>query len=184
MYGKQKLKRTLTGFLACADNGEVLEHQDPYSSFWLMQFGADAQPYGADWDIPYVLECLTLSEQGRRAVFTNIGCKNNPPCVLSYQFHNAGYNRIDMTVFMRSSDVVAVLAFDAAIARALLAFVCETTYTEPGDMTFLIGNAHVRYQDMQHGEEFTIDYGNQNRQQHSTHSLTNNDTITFCRRRL
>ena len=84
---------------------------------------------------------------------------DSSPCVLSYQFHNSGYNRIDMTVFMRSSDVVGVLAFDAALARALLAFVCEATYTEPGDVAFLIGNAHVRYQDMQHGEEFTIDYG-------------------------
>ena len=154
-----EVKEDLNWFLRCADTGEMIEHHDPYSSFWLMQFGPDALPYGADWDIPYVLECLTLSEQGRRAVFTNSGSKNNPPCVLSYQFHNAGWNRIDSTVFMRSSDVVGVLGFDAALARALLEFVCKATYTEPGDVTFLIGNAHVRYEDMQHGEEFTIDYG-------------------------
>ncbi len=152
-----EVKADLNWFLRCADTGEVLEHPDPYSSFWLMQFGAEAKPYGADWDIPYILECLTLSEQGRRAVFMN--SSYDSPCVLSYQLHNAGYNRVDMTVFMRSSDVVAVLGFDAAIARALLAFVCEATFTEPGDVTFLIGNAHVRYEDMQHGEEFTIDYG-------------------------
>ena len=153
-----EVQADLTWFLRCADVGEVLDHPDPYSSFWLMQFGADAGPYGVDWDIPYTLECLTISEQGRRAVLTN--SRDGSSCVLSYQFHNAGYNRIDMTVFMRSSDVVGVLAFDAALARALLAFVCNATFTEPGDVTFLIGNAHVRYQDMQHGEEFTIDYGN------------------------
>ncbi len=155
-----EVQADLTWFLRCADVGEVLEHPDPYSSFWLMQFGPDAQPYGVGWDIPYVLESLTLTEQGRRAVLVNEGFKPHAPCVLSYQFHNAGYNRIDMTVFMRSSDVVGVLAFDAALSRALLSFICKATYTSPGDMTFLIGNAHVRYQDMQHGEEFTIDYGN------------------------
>jgi len=153
-----EVQADLSWFLRCADVGEVLDHPDPYSSFWLMQFGADAKPYGVGWDIEYVMECLTLSEQGRRAVFMN--SSDNTPCVLSYQFHNAGHNRIDMTVFMRSSDVVGVLAFDAALARALLTFICKVTFTEPGDVTFLIGNAHVRYQDMQHGEEFTTDYGN------------------------
>jgi len=154
---ESEVKADLNWFLRCADTGEVLEHPDPYSSFWLMQFGVEAKPYGVGWDLPYVLECLTLSEQGRRAVLMNDS--DNTPCVLSYQFHNAGYNRIDMTVFMRSSDVVGVLAFDATLARALLAFICEATFTEIGDVTFLIGNAHVRYQDMQHSEEFTIDYG-------------------------
>lgn len=147
----------LNWFLRCADTGEVLEHLDPYSSFWLMQFGTEAKPYGAEWDVPYVLECLTLSEQGRRAVFTN--SSSTSPCVLSYQFHNAGYNRVDMTVFMRSSDVVGVLGFDASLAQALLKFVCKATFTEPGDVTFLIGNAHVRWEDTIHGGEFTMDDG-------------------------
>ena len=147
----------LNWFLRCADTSEVLEHPDPYSSFWLMQFGTEAKPYGAEWDVPYVLECLTLSEQGRRAVFTNSSSAS--PCVLSYQFHNAGYNRVDMTVFMRSSDVVGVLGFDASLAQALLKFVCKATFTEPGDVTFLIGNAHVRWEDTIHGGEFTMDDG-------------------------
>ena len=149
----------LSWFLRCADVGEAIDHPDPYTSFWLMQFGVEAGPYGVGWNIPYVLEALTLSEKGRRAVFTNMGTKDDAPCILSYQFHNAGYNRVDLTVFMRSSDVVGILAFDAALARALLEFICKATYTEPGDITFLIGNAHVRWQDMVHGEEFTIDYG-------------------------
>ena len=156
---ESEVEQDLNWFLRCADTGEVLDHQNPYSSFWLMQFGEDAEPYGVSWDIPYVLECLTVSEQGRRAVFTNVGSKNNPPCVLSYQFHNAGWNKIDMTVYMRSSDVVAILGFDAALSRALLEFICKATYTEPGDITFLIGNAHVRWEDMVHGEEFTMDDG-------------------------
>ncbi len=105
--------------------------------------------------MPYVLECLTISEQGRRAVLTN----SPQACVLDYQFHHAGWNRVDLTVFMRSSDVAGVLAFDLALSRALLEHVCKATDYDTGNVTFLIGNAHVRYEDMMHGEEFTIDFG-------------------------
>ena len=31
-----EVKEDLNWFLRCADTGEVLEHPDPYSSFWLM----------------------------------------------------------------------------------------------------------------------------------------------------
>ena len=154
-----EVKADLQWFLSCADTREIVPHEDSLNSFWLLQFGMNADPYGPDWDLPYVLESLLVSEQGRRAVLINTGTKDEPPCVLSYQFHNACYNRIDLTVYMRSSDVAGVLAFDLALARALLEHVCSCIGFEPGDITFMIGDAHVRYQDMMHGEEFTFDYG-------------------------
>ena len=154
-----EVKADLDWFLSCADSQEELDHPEPLNSFWLLTFGSDAYPYGTEWDLPFVLESLMVSEQGRRAVLINAGRKDDPPCVLSYQFHTAGWNKTDMTVFMRSSDVSGVLAFDASLARALLEYVCSKTSSEPGDVTFLIGNAHVRWEDMVHGEEFTIDFG-------------------------
>ncbi len=152
---ESEVQTDLDWFLKCADTREEVAHPSPMDSFWLMQFGGDAEPYGPDWDIPYVLESLMVSEQGRRAVLTN----KVESCVMNYQFHQAGWNRVDLSVFMRSSNVAGVLPFDLALSRALLEHVCSLTSYDVGSVTFLIGNAHIRYQDMVHGEEFTIDFG-------------------------
>ena len=152
---EREVQTDLDWFLKCADSREAVEHPKQLDSFWLMQFGQDAEPYGPDWDLPYVLESLVVSEQSRRAVLTN----KVESCVMNYQFHQADWNRVDVSVFMRSSDVAGVLAYDLALSRALLERVCELTSYEVGNVTFLIGNAHIRYQDMIHGEEFTIDFG-------------------------
>jgi hypothetical protein len=152
-----EVKADLDWFLSCADVGEVIPHPDPYHSFWLMQFGPDASPYGELWDLPYTLECLAIPEQGRRAVLINSMNGKDVPCVLSYQFHREG-QKLHMTVNMRSSDVVGVLPFDVALSRRLLEIVADSIGCEAQDMTFNLGNAHVLWSDCIHGvDEFTAD---------------------------
>jgi hypothetical protein len=151
-----EVQADLDWFLTCADVGEIVPHQDPYHSFWLMQFGPDAGPYGIGWDLPYVSECLQFSEKYRRAVLVN-EAGDVPPCVTSYQFHREGQS-IHMTVNMRSSDIVGVLPFDVALSRRLLEVVATSIGCEAQDMTFNLGNAHVLWSDCIHGvDEFTAD---------------------------
>ena len=153
---ESEVKADLDWFLTCADVREPVPHPDPYNSFWLMQFGPDAGPYGSDWDLPYVLECLEFTERGRRAILVN-ETGNPPPCVTSYQFHREARD-VHMTVNMRSSDVVGVLPFDVSLSRRLLETVAACVGCHAGDMTFNLGNAHVLWSDCIHGiDEFTHD---------------------------
>ena len=153
---EKEVDADLDWFLTCSDVGEEILHPDPYNSFWLMQFGADAVPYGADWDMPFLYECLQVGEKGRRAILVNeYGLTS--PCVTSYQFHREGQD-LHMTVNMRSSDVVGVLPFDVALSRRLLEVVAASVGCEAQDMTFNLGNAHVMWEDCVHGiDEFTAD---------------------------
>ena len=64
-----EVKEDLNWFLRCADTGEMI---DPImtltAAFGSCNLGQMLCHTVSDWDVPYVLECLTLSEQGRRAV--------------------------------------------------------------------------------------------------------------------
>ena len=153
----KEVEADLDWFLSCADIGETVPHPDPYSSFWLMQYGAEAKPYGATWNVPYVTECLTIG-RGRRAVLQNPLTTNDHPCILSFQFHRRDTNKVDLTVNLRSSDVVGCLAFDVALSRRLLEVIAKQIDCEAGDMTFNLGDAHVLWSDCIHGiDEFTRD---------------------------
>ena len=153
---ESEVSADLNWFLQCADVGTNIKHPDPYNSFWLMQFGEDAKPYGANWDLPLLFERLEDMEQGRRCLLCNCSAGEDP-CVSTYQFHRE-HDIVHLTVNMRSSDVVGILPFDVSLSRALLKHVCTTLHRTIGNLTFNLGNAHVRWEDCIHGiDEFTHD---------------------------
>ena len=60
---------------------------------------------------------------------------------------------------MRSSDVANVLSQDLFMTKLILDEVSRMVGFTPGSITLNIGNAHVRYGDLEFTEEFTLDYG-------------------------
>ena len=147
-------------FFTCSRKGAVVPHPNPDRSFWIKRFGTDAIPYGPTWNLKKLVDALRDPTKQRQAVLSNGLFSVTPPCILLYQFQQLDYGLIDLTVFLRSSDVCNVLSQDVAMSRVILEQVAEMVDLKPGKMTFMIGNAHVFYSDAMYQEEFTIDYGN------------------------
>ena len=146
-------------FFACARKGQVVPCPNPDRSFWIKFFGANAIPYGPSWNVGRVLDALKDDSKARRAVLYNGSFGDKPPCILAYQFQHLDYNKLDLTVTLRSSDVANVLAQDVFMSRVILENIAEPLGFEPGKMTFCLANAHVFYKDMLYAEEFTMDTG-------------------------
>ena len=147
-------------FFTCSRKGAIVPHPNPDRSFWVKRFGTDALPYGPTWNLKRLVDTLNDPGKQRQAVLSNGLFSSTPPCILLYQFQKLDYGKIDITVFLRSSDVCNVLPQDVFMSRVILEQVAEMVSLEPGKMTFMIGNAHVFYDDAIYQEEFTIDYGN------------------------
>jgi len=147
-------------FFTCARKGIIVPHPNPDRSFWIKLFGPDANPYGPTWNVEKLIETLKNDGKQRQAVLNNGNFTAQPPCVLTYQFQNLEYGYLDLTVSMRSSDVVNVLPQDVFMSRVILEQIASRTGVEPGKMTFFLANAHVFYSDTLYNEEYTIDYGN------------------------
>ncbi|NDB65873.1 MAG: hypothetical protein EB168_09440 [Euryarchaeota archaeon] len=145
-------------FLKAAENCSK-EHPSPDKSFWLRQFGKDSIPYGLSWRLPQLLDNITSGDAWRRGVLINPFDPLKPPCVLSYQFQCEFHGLLDMTVTMRSCDMVKVLPQDILMSWFLLKHVSEKSGYDRGSMTFNIGNAHIFYDDLELPEEFTFDDG-------------------------
>jgi hypothetical protein len=146
-------------FVLCQTKGYVVSHPAPDSSYWLQQFGEKALPYGYSWNFKLLRDSLTDSKRWRQGVLFNPQSYNNPPCITCYQFQQANYGTLDLTVTMRSSDVAKVLPQDVLMSQLLLSHVSNLVAMEPGNMTFNIGNAHVYWEDTEFQEEFTFDDG-------------------------
>ena len=58
---------------------------------------------------------------------------------------------------MRSSDLVKVLPQDTLMTWYLLRHVAKMIDHEVGNITFMISNAHVYYEDLLEPDEFTVD---------------------------
>ncbi len=147
-------------FFTCARKGIIVPHPNPDRSFWIKRFGSEALPYGPTWNLKKLVDTLKDEKRQRQAVLSNGLCSSTPPCILLYQFQQLDYGMLDMTVFLRSSDVSNVLSQDVFMSRVILEQVAQMSDMEPGKMTFLIGNAHVFYRDAMYQEEYTIDFGN------------------------
>ena len=147
-------------FFTCARKGQVVPHPNPDRSFWIKFFGKDALPYGPTWSIKNLIDTLKDESKQRQAVLNNGSFYTHPPCVVLYQFQRLGYGSLDLTVYLRSSDVSSVLPQDVFMSRVILEQIAAEVSLEPGKLTFFLGNAHVYYRDAIFQEEFTIDYGN------------------------
>ena len=146
-------------FLSCEEKRLIVPHQSPDSSFWLRTFGEQALPYGYSWDLKHLRETLLSHDTWRRAILYNPLSQSNPPCVVCYQFQNASFGELDLTVTMRSSDVAKVFPQDVIMSYLLLCHVSNLVDLKPGSITFNLGNAHVYWADTEFGEEFAIDDG-------------------------
>jgi len=138
-------------FLACEDYRGELAHPNHQKSWWLKQFGDDAPPYGYTWDLHALCDALTLQGLERRAILVN-PMSPYPACILCYQFQIVKHTQegplLDITVTMRSSDVVNCLPQDVLMTQLLLWHVAERVGMRPGVMTFNIGNAHIYWEDL------------------------------------
>jgi hypothetical protein len=150
-------------FVMCEDAWESIPHPHPERSWWLRQFGKDAVPYGESWNLGLVEESLTTPGKGRRAILFN-PIYPHPACILCYQFqvvdHTTGGAHLDMTVTMRSSDVVNCLPQDVVMSEFLLHHMAERVEMIPGRMTFNIANAHIYWEDLDTWDEGVIDMPN------------------------
>jgi hypothetical protein len=147
-------------FMMCEDTWEPIPHPCPERSWWLRQFGKDALPYGMTWNLQEVEDALTTPRLERRAVLFN-PLTPTPACILCYQFqvidHTTGGPHLDVTVTMRSSDVVNCLPQDAVMTELLLHHLAERLDMIPGRMTFNIANAHIYWEDLDTWDEGVID---------------------------
>jgi hypothetical protein len=146
-------------FFQCAENRRIIPHPDPDNSFVIRFFGKDALPYGHSWNLEALYENLSKDTTSRRAILFNHCDCYDPPCVVCYHFQPLNYGTLDCTVTLRSSDVAKVLPHDVFTTSLILSQISRSTGFEPGKMTFNLANAHVYYEDMEYGEEFTIDFG-------------------------
>ena len=148
----------LLWFLECEKERRVVPHPAPDASFWRKTWGDDALPYGASWRLQELVDSIRDEKSWRRAVLFNYHHPTQPPCILCYQFMPRDLTVLDLTVTMRSSDVVNVLPQDVMMAWMLLRHVCNLTSKEIGDIHFNIANAHVFWEDMDRVEEFIREY--------------------------
>ncbi len=146
-------------FFSCARKSMALPHPAPDRSFWIKRFGKDALPYGPTWNLKKLVETIKSEDKERQAILSNGIFMSSPPCILLYQFQQLDFGLLDMTVYLRGSDVSNVLPQDVLMSQVILEEVCQLVDLRPGKMTFFIGNAHVFYQDTMHQEEYTIEFG-------------------------
>lgn len=144
-------------FMDCADKGISVPHLSPDKSFWLHRFGKDAEPYGVCWRLKDLYNNLRDPTHWRRCMLWNSRASTAPPCVLCYQFMENDHHTLDLTITMRSCDVVKCLPQDILMSHMLLQHVCKEVGFDYGKMTFNIANAHVYWEDTFFQEEFTFD---------------------------
>ena len=146
-------------FLDCEDCDGMLP-RPPVGSWWVNTFGEDAVPYGSSWDLLSVYDALSSEDSHRRAILYNPD-RPHPACIICYQFqpvdHRVGGVHLDMTVTMRSSDVVNCLPQDVLMSQLLLHYVADIMDMVPGWITFNIANAHIYWEDVEVADEFDID---------------------------
>ena len=146
-------------FLDCEDCDGPLP-RPPMGSWWVGMFGEDAVPYGASWDLFAVYDALSREDTNRRAILYN-PVDPHPACILCYQFqpidHRVGGQHLDMTVTMRSSDIVNCLPQDVLMSQLLLHYVARVMDMVPGWITFNIANAHIYWEDVEVVDEGDID---------------------------
>ena len=146
-------------FLECANNGRVTAHPCPNRSWWVQTFGENSEPYGHRWRLASLKQKLQDPSTSRQAILLNPAGHDKSSCIIFYQFQEVQLGILDVSVFMRSSDLVKCLPQDVAMTRLLAKHVANAVDLKAGNMTFHIGNAHVFWEDSSFPEEHIFDVG-------------------------
>lgn len=94
-----------------------------------------------------LVEGITTDPFGRRHVVTawdpaELHEMCLPPCHILFQCY-VEKDHLSMCVYMRSVDICLGLPSDIILYAALLKLIANTTGYRPGDLTFLMGDAHI-----------------------------------------
>lgn len=119
--------------------------------------------YGWQWQrngqIDYIVEELLRNQESRRALVTLYDGKehdtygNDTPCTLNYHFQIVE-GRLNMTVMMRSNDLVWGFCNDQYVASLLLEDVAQVLEVEIGELTWFASNLHIYPDHMNMREDF------------------------------
>jgi thymidylate synthase len=95
----------------------------------------------------YVINELTINKYSRRAVVnlwnaSEINEMALPPCHYSFQF-NIYKNKLNITVNMRSCDMMLGFPNDICFYSSLLLVISNELNLKPGNICFFISNAHI-----------------------------------------
>ena len=108
--------------------------------------------YGWQWkrngQIDYIITELTRSNDSRRALVTLYDGKEHDtyqkdtPCTLNYHFQIVN-NKLNLTVMMRSNDLVWGFCNDQYVASWLMQTVADRLKIEVGELTWFSSNLHI-----------------------------------------
>ena len=124
--------------------------------------------YGSQWrawrgwkdQLAELVEGLKTDPHSRRHVVTAwapdaLDKMCLPPCHILFQCYVRDH-RLSMLVYMRSVDVCLGLPSDIALYAALLLILCNETDYRPGDLVFMLGDAHI-YQNHESAAEVQLE---------------------------
>ena len=117
------------------------------------------QIYGAQWrswdyygpaidQLQNLVDNLVDDPYSRRHLLTtynpsDLGDMCLPPCHLLAQYSVGNDDKLSCIVTMRSVDLILGLPADIKLYAALLLLICAEVACEPGDLIFMMGDAHV-----------------------------------------
>lgn len=74
---------------------------------------------------------------------TNIGKYKNVPCPLGFMLNITENEKLNMSVVMRSSDVIVGLPYDVMMYSMLCFLIAKSLRIMPGKLTFFLNNVHI-----------------------------------------
>ena len=108
--------------------------------------------YGWQWQrndqIGYVVKELKRDNDSRRALITLYDGKehdtyqNDTPCTLNYHFQIIN-GKLNLTVMMRSNDLVWGFCNDQYVAQCLMAKIADELNVDLGELTWFASNLHI-----------------------------------------
>ncbi|MGH6697014.1 thymidylate synthase [Sphingopyxis sp.] len=124
------------------------------------QWGELGPVYGKQWrrwidaqgrehdQITRLVETLKNNPSSRRMLFHawNVGELDKmalPPCHMVYQYHVNSRGEINCLLFQRSCDLFLGGAFNLVAASALLLILAQQANLKPGELVWVVGDAHV-----------------------------------------
>lgn len=95
-----------------------------------------------------LVETLKNNPSSRRMLFHawNVGELDKmalPPCHMVYQYHVNSQGEVNCLLFQRSCDLFLGGAFNLAAASALLLILAQQANLTPGELVWVVGDAHV-----------------------------------------
>ncbi len=121
--------------------------------------------YGAQWvnwtnsinQLDKLVDSIKLDPSSRRHIVTawaphELDAMCLPPCHIFFQCF-VREKQLSMIVYMRSVDVCLGLPADIVLYATLLLLLCNETALEPGELVFMLGDAHVYHNHVDQAQE-------------------------------